>query len=212
MACRCWFQALKRLLVSTIACLLGLELRSRIAAFRKNYTDLRVLAFATPPVISYKASRACAPFVTSMVNNADIITRCSVSNLSIMKKLLVKVNDKLEEKGLALDSWTSIQKYYNDHSKIDGNLLLTEKELNDFFQENLTAPELDNQALYVPGRCIVMWDKGENDENAVGGIVTDCGMKMLRRVELAMSLVTDHLVPGYRTNLHKLIDQLENSI
>jgi hypothetical protein len=182
------------------------------------------LAFATPPVISYKASRACAPFVTSIINNADIITRCSISNLVIMQKLLDKVYAKLKQKALALDSFTSLQKYYEDHSKLDDDLLLTELELEAFFQDNCFAvpedeKELENnnnhhRGLYVPGRCVVLWDKGENHDNhhdTIGGIVTQCDMKMLRQVELSLSLVTDHLVPGYRTNLHKLRNQLENT-
>ncbi|CAB9512482.1 Lipase (class 3) [Seminavis robusta] len=194
------------------ACLLGLELRSRIAAFRENTTDLRVLAFATPPVISYKAARACEPFVTSVVNNTDVVCRCSVSNLIIMYKLLNEVTARLNAKGLTLDSWTSIQNYYKEHSVVDDDLLMTEEELDTFFEETHADPEKDDQALYVPGRCVVMWDKGENDDFAMGGIVTDGGMKMLRQVELALSFITDHIVPSYRTSLQKLIQQKENTI
>lgn len=194
------------------ACLLGLELRSRITAFRKNYTDLRVLAFASPPVLSYKASKACAPFVTTMVNNSDVIPRSSVSNLVVMSKLLVRVNERLEANGMNFGSWTSLRKFYDAHSKIDDDLLITEKELDDFFDETHAAPEDDTESLYVPGRVVVMWDKGDNDNNEMGGIVTDCGMKQLRQVELSLTLVADHLVNGYRENLKKLIDQLDNTI
>ena len=33
------------------ACLSGLELQARVPVFRKNFTDLRILAFATPSVV-----------------------------------------------------------------------------------------------------------------------------------------------------------------
>ena len=194
------------------ACLLGLELRSRIAAFRKNYTDLRVMAFASPPVLSYKASKACAPFVTSMVNNSDVIPRSSVSNLIVMSKLLSRVNERLAANGMSFGSWTSLKKYYDEHSKIDDDLLLTEEELDAFFDETHAAPENDTESLFVPGRVIVMWDKGENDNGEMGGIVTDCGMKQLRQIELSLTLVADHLVKGYRNNMSKLIEQLDNTI
>jgi len=192
--------------------LLGLELRSRIAAFRKNYTDLRVLAFASPPVLSYKASKACAPFVTTMVNNSDVIPRSSVSNIVVMSKLLVRVNAQLEAKGMDFGSWASLMKFYDEHTKINDDLLITEKELDDFFDETHAAPEDDTESLFVPGRVVVMWDKGDNDDNEMGGIVTDCGMKQLRQVELSLTLASDHLVNGYRVNLKKLIDQLDNTI
>lgn len=195
------------------ACLLGLELRSRIKAFRKNYTDLRVIAFAAPPVVSFKASKACAPFVTAVVNNSDVITRCSVSNLAVMNKLLLLVLTKLKEKGLEWNSMSAMKRWYDEHSKIDDDLLLTEKELDDFFEQTHAAPENEEEALFVPGRVVVVWDKGENDDYQMGGIVTDCGMRMLRQVELSVTFITDHLVNvGYRPNLLKLQEQLQNSI
>lgn len=155
---------------------------------------------------------ACAPFVTSMVNNADIVTRSSVGNLIVLNKLLIKVNEKLKAKGLTLDSWASLKKYYEEHSTVDKELLLTEEELDAFFEETHAAPENETEALFVPGKVVVMWDKGENDNDEIGGVVTDCGMKMLRQIELDLTMVQDHFVKGYRKNLTKLIEQLENTI
>ena len=146
-----------------------------------------------------------------MVNNADVITRSSVANLIVMNKLLIKINEKLQAKGITLDSWASLKKYYEEHSTVDGDLILTEAEMDAFFEETHAAPENETDALFVPGRCVVMWDKGDNDNNKIGGIVTDCGMRMLRQVELSLTLVTDHFVKGYRKNLHKLIEQLEST-
>jgi len=194
------------------ACLLGLELRSRIPTFRKNYTDLRVLAFAPPPVVSYAASRVCAPFVTSVVNNSDVVPRCSVSNLVVMSKLFYRANERLEANGMSLDSFSSLKKYYDEHSIIDDELLITGEELGAFFHETHAAPENDTGSLFVPGRVIVLFDKGANDNNEMGGIVTDCGMKQLRQIEFSLTLIADHFVKGYRTSISKLIHQLESTI
>lgn len=193
------------------ACLLGMELRARIPTFRKNCTDLRVLAFATPAVVSYSASKACAPFITSVVNNSDIVPRASISNLIVMNKLVLKVNEKLDKKGHKLDTWSSLHKYYKEEvAKVDDDLLLSKAELDEWFNETHSAPENDPDHLYVPGRCVVLWDKGENDNGEIGGIVTDCGMKMLRQIELNSTMVTDHFCTGYRDNIAKLIQQLES--
>jgi len=187
-------------------------LRSRIAPFRKNYDDLRVVAFASPPVLSYKASKACAPFVTTVVNNSDVIPRSSVSNLTVMSKLLYRVNEKLKAEGMSFDSWFALKKFYDEHTVVDDKMLMTEEELDSFFEETHAEPEKEMDSLFVPGRVVCLFDKGENDNHKIGGIVTDCGMKMLRQVELSLTLVADHLVDGYRMSLHKLIDQLDNSV
>jgi hypothetical protein len=49
--------------------------RTAIESFRSNDTDLRVMAFATPLVVSLEASKACASFITSVVNTTDLITK-----------------------------------------------------------------------------------------------------------------------------------------
>ncbi|KAL3770256.1 hypothetical protein ACHAWO_009570 [Cyclotella atomus] len=196
------------------ACLLGMELRARIAAYRKNFTDLRVLAFATPAVLSFKASKECAPFITSVVNNSDLVPRASIGNLLVMNKLVLKVNERLDAKGHKLDTWAALRKYYEEEvAKVDDDLLFSAKELEDFFNETHCDPEVEGKDhLFVPGRCVVLWDKGENDNHEVGGIVTDCEMKMLRQIELSSTMVTDHLCGSYRDNMVKLIQQLEKIV
>lgn len=68
------------------SCLLRMELRSRIPEFCKNYKDLRVMAFVTPPVVSLKASRAYVPFITYVVNNSDVVPRAILGNFIILNK------------------------------------------------------------------------------------------------------------------------------
>lgn len=129
-----------------------------------------------------------------------------------MNKLLLKINEKLEHKGLTPTSWRGLKQFYNHVSTIDDDLLLTTKELDDFFEENHNIPEKESTCLFVPGRVVVVWDKGENDNHSMGGIVTDCGMKQLRQVELDLNLAADHSLTSYRNNMTKLCDQLHNSI
>ena len=106
---------------------------------------------------------------------------------------------------------SSLHKYYKEEvAKVDDDLLLSKAELDEWFNETHSTPENDPDHLYVPGRCVVLWDKGENDNGEIGGIVTDCGMKMLRQIELSSTMVTDHFCTGYRDNIAKLIQQLES--
>jgi len=194
------------------SCLLGMELRSRIAAFRKNYTDLRVYAYATPPVVSLEASKACSPFITSVVNNSDVVPRASLGNFIVLNKLVRKVSEKLASKGHHLNTWSSLKFYYEEEvAKVDRDLLMTPKEIEMFYQETHLELEKQTNHLYIPGRCIVMWDKGINDDNQIDGFVTNCSMKMLRTVELCNTMISDHMVPVYFENLARLIGLLEQN-
>jgi hypothetical protein len=130
-----------------------------------------------------------------------------------MNKLVLKVNEKLQARGHTLNTWASLHKYYLEEvATVDDDLLLTPEELDIFFEETHAAPEEEPDHLFVPGRCVVMWDKGDNDNNEIGGIVTDCGMKRLRQIELSSTLIRDHLVTAYRETMTTLMEQLENTI
>ena len=61
---------------------------------------LQVYAFAPPPVLDHDSAIAAAPFVTSIVHNADMIPRCSLFNLAITLRGLKCIHEKLRERGL----------------------------------------------------------------------------------------------------------------
>lgn len=121
----------------------------------------------------------------------------------MLNTLLRRVNDKLAAKGHKLDNWSSLRSYYAEEvAKIDEDLLLTPKESDLFFED-----ETDH--LYDPGQCIVMFDKGENNDNDIDGLVTAGNKKMLRTVEICTTMISDHMVPPYFENLARLIGKLE---
>jgi hypothetical protein len=81
-----------------------------------------------------------------------------------MNKSVLKMNEKLKANGYKLDTWTSLRNCYDKEvATFHTDLLIA------FFEETHAAPEQEPSHLYVPGRCSVMWDKGENDDNEIGG-------------------------------------------
>jgi len=143
--------------------ILGILLRSRFPQLMEQTEGrerLRVLAFASPPVLDLDSALACASFTTTIVNNADVIPRASLSNLVITMNFLKTVYRKLEEKGLAPRDFNStaafLKKIAQGH---DGELIMTPQEMRQGWEE---ASELvglrDPNHLYVPGRVIHMYD------------------------------------------------------
>ena len=193
------------------SCLTGLLLRSRLPVLQEKIegTDqdrLRVVAFATPAVLNFKACVACAPFCTSVVNNSDIVPRASVSNLVIMNQLMVKIRDKV--KGSYSDHAYKVAKnlkafYRNltDLMATDDETIMTPEEWDAFFDDtSRTAEVVDN--LYVPGKVICLYERSNVDEDdsvtkVYGGVVADGAMKMLRQIEFTSSMVSDHSCSTY---------------
>ena len=83
------------------AILLGIQIRSTFPTLAER-NAVRVHAFAPPPVLDIDGATGCEFFVTSVVNNADVIPRGSVANLAVLMELLHAINDKLEAMGMGL--------------------------------------------------------------------------------------------------------------
>ena len=66
-----------------------------------RHSMLHVYAFAPPPVVDHDSALACASYVTSIVNNADMIPRCSLVNLALWLEVLRSVSQRLVEADLA---------------------------------------------------------------------------------------------------------------
>mmetsp|Transcript_33061 Transcript_33061/g.67473 ORF Transcript_33061/g.67473 Transcript_33061/m.67473 type:complete len:393 (-) Transcript_33061:332-1510(-) len=201
------------------SCLLGVLLRSRIPALRKDGM-VRVVAYATPPVLNYDACLACRSFATSIVNDTDVIPRATTKNAVILNKLLLKVNEKLTEKGMSPDGIVSTSKLMYDLSEYDDDCLMTPDELDDFYKETLRDDIGNEDNLFVPGRVVALYEKGvvappppkeralDNGEKkldievkprvAFGATVSDGGLRAMRCIEPRMEMLSDHMVAGYR--------------
>lgn len=190
------------------ACLLGILLRSRIPTLRKDHKRLTVLAYATPPVLNLEAAVACAPFMTSVINDYDMVPRMSLSNLVIMNKLVVQVNETLEKANLSPTSFRQLKKLTKDLMKYDETTLMTCDELDDFFVKCHGEEDADGpNNLFVPGRVVMLYEKGvkqqrQDDSSSTnkefGGVVTNGGNKMLRMIETSGQMLTDHFCTQYR--------------
>jgi len=193
------------------ACLLGILLKSRIPTIQ-----LKVVAFATPAVLSYKACKQCADYTTSVVNNSDMVPRMSISNLVTMNHGLVEVNTRLEKKGLSPDSLRKAYRYAADLCKLDEDTLMSVDELDALFYKIHKQDSLEEEHdLFVPGKVVALYQRGNNNEEeedsqitSVGGVVADGAMKMLRLIELTTTMVTDHFCKAYAKNLDDLVRDL----
>ena len=166
------------------AALLGVLLRSQIPALQEYDTNdgpsnklMQVYAFASPPSMDLENALIMSPFVTTVVNNCDIITRCNVSPLSATIDVLKAVNDKLEStKHLAKKKDRVGWKFWKRRTKEadkkvgkdDEDAQSRSKQLvsdaDELFKAVANATEAitkngDKDHLYVPGKVILLYDE-----------------------------------------------------
>jgi pimeloyl-ACP methyl ester carboxylesterase len=218
-----------------VACLCSLILRSRFPSLLNDSdgTILKVLAFASPPVLDYDAALASKPFVTVIVNNSDMIPRSSLSNLLVTAEFIKSVGKKLEEKGLTPKDLKSTAAFMQ-MLKGDDEMFMDVEEIREEMNAINDRTELrDPDHLYCPGRVIQMYDLWSKDgsreaeeeieketppltdesvEQAVEDLrtaerahVTDGTSKVLRYIEVDSRMVNDHLSPAYRSSIKALL-------
>lgn len=153
---------------------------------------VRVYAFAPPPVLDRASALACRGYVTSVVNNADLIPRSSLTNLDAFLTVLEAVRLRLAEKGMnpggagrrgssALAAAGALLGKLSEGTR--GELLLAPAALRRVAEEaaaeaargdgecdGLFWDEECGHHLFVPGRVLVMheaWRDAAREERAV---------------------------------------------
>lgn len=139
------------------AALLGMVLKNE-----HNVADVKVYAYGCPPVTDFKTAIGGVEYITSVVNNRDVIPRVSLSNMRIMNKTVAMMKD-LMERGCTLESIESNDKN-EDKDKLvipEGDVINTKDmdpasigsaDLVEIMRETSSRYKLRyEEDLYIPG-------------------------------------------------------------
>jgi len=67
-----------------------LNLLTRCSKYKNR---IRVLAFASPPVMDSETSVLCQPFITTVVTNFDVIPRAPIANIVHLQLYLAELDE-----------------------------------------------------------------------------------------------------------------------
>lgn len=139
---------------------------------------VRVYAFAPPPVMDRATSLACQHYVTSIVNNSDIIPRSSLTNLDVLLTMLEAVRNRLVDMDMnpggrlcqnPKSIITSLVALFQKLAEgADGELLIEPAELLQVFDEAVEDALLGEDGIYwdeegdhhlfVPGNVLMLYE------------------------------------------------------
>ena len=194
-----------------VAILLGILVRSIFPSLAER-DAVRVHAFAPPPVLDIDGATGCEFFVTSVVNNADIIPRGSVANLAVLMELLRVINEKLESAGMGLGGPRRAAALLRKLSQgTAGEMLMGWQEVRDLIGETHRKVDLRNSShLYVGGRVLLMFDSWAACTCTTGrttrSVLTHGHAAPLRLFEVdALRMLTDHLTASHEARLDSLL-------
>lgn len=188
-----------------VAILLGILIRSKFSSLAER-NAVRVHAFAPPPVLDIDGATGCEFFVTSVINNSDVIPRGSVANLAVLMGLLRVINGKLEAMEMGLGGpkrAAALLRKLNQGT--GGEMIMTWQEVRDLIEESHRKVDLrDAQHLYVGGRVLFIFDSWT--DQTTRSVLTHGSAAPLRLFEVdALRMFTDHLTTSYEARLDHLL-------
>lgn len=113
----------------------------------KSRPRMHVYCFAPPPVLDREAALAASSYCTSIVNNADMIPRCSLQNLLIFLSILKGVWGELVQQGLAPTTAKTTAAFFRKMAAgTEGELLMPALAVRSLMREAKAKIE-SNQSL-----------------------------------------------------------------
>ena len=217
--------------------LVAVLLRSRLPMLQseEQKETLKVFAFASPPVLDLESALACKPFVTTVINNSDVVTRCNAGPVLVNLEVLKTVNQKLQQvSGLSPDEKIGLPATIRllAQRKTDDESILSAEELTSTIDKavaKIGRDKNDEDQLFVAGKVILMYDlweeqskferkQSENkaseegyDYSADKAILTDPTAKVLRYLEFDGRMLEDHMAPSYKDSLRKIISEIHDN-
>eukprot|EP00986_Skeletonema_menzelii_P019207 scaffold27151_cov171-Skeletonema_menzelii.AAC.1 len=141
------------------ATIVSLLLRASIPSLRTDSDKLKVWAFASPPVLDLTSSRGCSSFVTTIVNNCDVVPRFNIGPFVVTVRLFRAMHKRLKERNLGMTDLL-----LKDWSCGD-NVLMSLEEIIEAMTDAISrSDDHDPDHLYVPGKVLVLYDLWEKKQ------------------------------------------------
>ena len=148
------------------ATILSILLKASTPSLQEDPHLLKVWAFASPPILDAVSALACSDFVTTVVNNCDIIPRADISPLVVTVSVLRAVDKRLKERNLDMSDFQSSVAFLNFLKEKDGEMLMTVDEIASALENALdqTSDLHDPDHLFVPGKVVLLYNLWEKEQ------------------------------------------------
>lgn len=187
-------------------------LRSKYPELFIKPGQIHAYAYGAPPVLDHDSAIAACSYCTTIVHNADLISRLNISNLAVSLACLRKIQNKLAENEMSPTGPVSSVTFFNKIAEgTSGTPLMTLSELNETISEahdNLVLRKPEH--LFVPGRVLLVYnswldDSEGHEDSSVPSIADNLKCvetlgtsQVFQRLEIdGLRCFTDHLTSSY---------------
>jgi len=202
-----------------LACLSSIILRSML---RKRFPDivsdngdiLKCIAFAPAPCVEKEVAMVCKPFITSVVNNSDIVPRFTIHTMFFWVAKVKIIKKKLNE--LGVNSISNLW-LYTKLMWLKEPFLSYEEMTNAMPSAMSDVDKLGLDDMMIPGKVIVLYDRwskpgydpisitnGKDVRTADGMLLCDGSAMVLRNAVSDCRMLFDHKPECYLSSLRSV--------
>jgi hypothetical protein len=133
-----------------------------------HHRRIHVYAFGPPPVLDHDSAIAASSFTTSIVYNADLVSRMNITNLVVSIATLQKIQAKLVENNLNPTNPVTTVNFVNKlREGTSGSPLLTLDELHKTIRETHVELALRRpEHLFLPGKVLLVYNPWVGQTNS----------------------------------------------
>uniref|UniRef100_A0A6S8C9I3 sn-1-specific diacylglycerol lipase n=2 Tax=Aplanochytrium stocchinoi TaxID=215587 RepID=A0A6S8C9I3_9STRA len=169
---------------------LGAGIASILTLFLKEEMKLdnvKCYGYGMPPSMDRLSALGARDYIISVVNNRDIIPRVSLSNMRIFGKMILHLNEKLQNSDMNAETIST--EFYNH--EVSCNSIIAE------FREIQRKSKLQfDEDLYVPGKVVYLF---EGAHGFCEGLEKDGTLFALRTPLVTKNLLANHMITSYNT-------------
>ena len=137
---------------------------------------IHAYAYGAPPVLDHDSAIAARTYCTTVVHNADLISRLNITNLAVSLACLRTIQNKLVENELCPTGPVTSVAFLNKIAEgIGGTPLMTLSELDETVttaHDNLALRKPEH--LFVPGRVLLVYEPWLVEEDGDDDNDDDC--------------------------------------
>lgn len=186
------------------AAIAAMELRDH------DFLKVEAVGFGCPSLLSKELAESTKEYITTVVNDADIIPRMSGASMTNILLDLIEydwTDDAMDDVAFTLQRAKETFSFANLLPDADGVLNWVKEfltsDVRPKFQSQIKRERLPSQ-LIPPGNCIHTFRDG------YGFSATYVPCSMFETVEFSLTLVDDHLIPtGYQRGMLGAVQDID---
>jgi len=187
----------------------GIATIAAIEMKKAGFKNIEVVNFGCPALLSRELSERCQDYVTTVVNDSDVIPRSSGATIANLAYSVMSFNYTDRAKRDVREAIQQLRwqlPFEIDEKNIDKFIEQADDQIEKYLAPSIKDPNVDyaEPILFPPGTCLHIYRDG------MGVSCSYVPCDFFSEVDVQRSMIDDHLITGYDALISELLRDHES--